>query len=279
MRSPLFPPLGSHPAVKLAGRLSFVALLVGVSACSNFGRSPVFTGSTNQRDIILGQEQAQGYGTTPLGNTYVGAAPGGVQGADLPPPGASAYAPQEIQQQPYSSGPRPQPYTPPQASAQPAASHMQRGAPPTTLNQEAAALQHRTGQSAGGSGPAMHVVQPGDTAWNISQRYGITVDQLAAANGGSTTVRLGSRIVIPGASGRPVQVASLDPRAGVQQPAPQAAPRVPEAAVQPQHSSPLAQAQQQISRWRWPRRPAMPALWPPPPRSPPRPRGPASAGR
>ena len=36
----------------------------------------------------------------------------------------------------------------------------------------------RAPQSAG-----THLVQTGDTAWNISRRYGITVDQLAAANG------------------------------------------------------------------------------------------------
>ena len=57
-----------------------------------------------------------------------------------------------------------------------------------------------------------HLVQSGDTAWNISHRYGVSVDQLAAANGGSTNVKLGQRIVIPGGSGP--QLAAPQPRAG-----------------------------------------------------------------
>ncbi len=86
---------------------------------------------------------------------------------------------------------------------------MQRGAPPTTLNAEAARIERRKPRGAA----TTHLVQPGDTAWNISQRYGITVSQLAAANGGSTTVRLGQRVVIPGSwrGQRGVQLASLNP--------------------------------------------------------------------
>ena len=58
-----------------------------------------------------------------------------------------------------------------------------------------------------------HLVQSGDTAWNIAHRYGISVDELAAANGGSTTVKLGQRLVIPGGQApQGVQVASLNPQ-------------------------------------------------------------------
>jgi murein DD-endopeptidase MepM/ murein hydrolase activator NlpD len=94
----------------------------------------------------------------------------------------------------------------------------------------------------------MHTVQSGDTAWNISRRYGISVDQLAAANGGLTTVKLGARIVIPGASAPQsgVQLASLDPQAGATSPIPVAAPPVPPAvARQSSAFSPLAEAQAQ----------------------------------
>jgi murein DD-endopeptidase MepM/ murein hydrolase activator NlpD len=229
--------------ITLAGHLGLAALLVGVGACSNFGRSPVFTGSTNQQQIITGQP------ATPLGNAYVGVQPSGVQTADLPPPTGSAGAPA------YASEQSPRPYTPPSAAyaatgnptalASAQTQPRQLGAPPTTLGEQAARIQpaHQAG--------AVHIVQPGDTAWNISQRYGISVDQLAAANGGTTTVKLGSRIAIPGA-GAPagVQLASFDPQASPVQADPAAAPAVPRAAaVQSPTATPLAEARshQQIA--------------------------------
>jgi murein DD-endopeptidase MepM/ murein hydrolase activator NlpD len=190
---------------RLTGNLALGALLAGIGACSNFDslRSPVFTGSTNQQQIIAGT------GQTPLGGTYVGGSmPSGVSGADLPPPpGATS---------PTAYAAAPQPYTPPQggaATGEPvqlaSADSVQRGAPPTTLNAQAG---HMRAAGAPSGASATHLVQSGDTAWNISQRYGITVEELAAANGGSTTVRIGQRIVIPGVDGpHPgVQVASAD---------------------------------------------------------------------
>ena len=84
-------------------------------------------------------------------------------------------------------------------------------------------------------------MQSGDTAWNISQRYGVSVDQLIAANGGSPTVRLGQKIVIPGGSAQRaphVQLASLNPQA-VPLPAEAAPmPAVPLAAAVPAATPP-----------------------------------------
>ena len=37
--------------------------------------------------------------------------------------------------------------------------------------------------------------------WNVSQRYGVSVDQVIAANGGSSTIKLGQKLTIPGANG------------------------------------------------------------------------------
>ena len=92
---------------RLTGSLTLGALLAGLGACSNFDslRSPVFTGSTNQQQIIAGT------GQTPLGGTYVGTgSAAGVYGGDLPPPpGAPA---------PTAYAAAPQPYTPPLAAEQ-----------------------------------------------------------------------------------------------------------------------------------------------------------------
>jgi murein DD-endopeptidase MepM/ murein hydrolase activator NlpD len=192
---------------RLCGQLSLLALLAGLGGgCSSMFSidEPAFTGSTaNQQSIISGQAGSPGYPAGPSS---------GVQVSDLPPPAgapASAYA-----------APDPARYTPPtpagQAAAGPTLATM--GAP-TTLGQQAASI---------GGSSGTHVVQAGDTAWNISQRYGIGIDQLAAANGGSTTVRLGQTLRIPGGGGAQpqVQVASVDPQS---LPAPAAAP----AAAQP----------------------------------------------
>jgi murein DD-endopeptidase MepM/ murein hydrolase activator NlpD len=236
----------SPNVIRLTGRLGLVALLAGLGACSNIGlRSPIYTGSTNQQEVITGQQ------ASPLGNPYVqptAATAGGVQGgSNLPPPAGATPAPAYTAQQPVTS-PSPQPYTPPaaaptQTASAPAAP--QRGAPPTTLNAQAARVQNTSASQ----GSTLHTVQSGDTAWNISRRYGITVDQLAAANGGSTTVKLGTQIVIPGPNQQPnVQVASLDPQS-VPAPTPTAAPAVSQDAAA-NSATPLAEArarQQQVA--------------------------------
>jgi murein DD-endopeptidase MepM/ murein hydrolase activator NlpD len=223
----------------LTGKLALGAMLVGLGACSNFDmlRSPVFTGSTNQEQIITGS------GQTPLGGTYVGGATptASVQGGDLPPPPdgtAPAYAN------------APQAYTPPSSYAADndpvpvvqlaSADSRQQGAPPTTLDQQAKHVRPATNNSGG-----THLVQSGDTAWNIAHRYGISVNELAAANGGSTTVKLGTRIVIPGGNApQGVQVASLNPQE-VAPPQPAAPVSEVPAAAATTPPAPLAAAQQQ----------------------------------
>jgi murein DD-endopeptidase MepM/ murein hydrolase activator NlpD len=144
--------------------------------------------------------------------------------------------------------PAPQAYTPPQpydASGLPtplgqiaSSDPQQLGTPPTTLNEQAARID-------GGAGAVTHVVQSGDTAWNISQRYGVSVDRLIAANGGSTTVRIGQRIVIPGASASPanVQLASVDPQS-IPAPAPAAPVTTAPAAAAAPPAAPAPQEQQ-----------------------------------
>ncbi len=242
--------LPAHKSIPL--RISLVALLVGLGACSNIDalRAPVFTGSTNNQQQILSGT------TSPLGNAYIGPQTAGIQGADLPPPQGASQYPQYAAAPAYAPSAYapaqspPQPYTPPGgytanaaptpvaqlASAEPGT--IQRGAPPTTLNEEAARIESRKPHGAA----TTHLVQPGDTAWNISQRYGISVSELAAANGGSTTVRLGQRIVIPASSGeRGVQLASLNPTE-IPRPAPPAPMvEVPVAATQAPRPAPTEQ--------------------------------------
>ena len=64
-----------------------------------------------------------------------------------------------------------------------------------------------------------HKVEQGDTAYSISRRYGITTDELAKANGlaDATQVQLGQELIIPGNGEQkaPVQVASIDRKAGI----------------------------------------------------------------
>ena len=203
--------------IRITGQLSLLALAAGLSAgCSSFLpiREPIFTGSTaNQQQIISGQDAS----STPAGYGQYAAAPsGGVQGADLPPPAgatSSAYAALPAAPQAYAPPAPPPPVVQAPAPTAPTAPPLQLGAPPASLNEQAA----RIAPPAGSGG--VHVVQSGDTAWNISQRYGISVDQLVAANGGSSTVKLGQKIAIPGGAAKApapaaaVQLAALDRRA------------------------------------------------------------------
>lgn len=67
------------------------------------------------------------------------------------------------------------------------------------------------GQQAAGTAAAVHTVAAGETAWSVARRYGITVQDLARANGlpETMTVRAGQRLAIPatGAVGRAVVAA------------------------------------------------------------------------
>jgi murein DD-endopeptidase MepM/ murein hydrolase activator NlpD len=235
----------SSKAAALCGRLGLLALVAALGACSNFNglRSPLFTGSTGSQQPAA---------------TQVAYAPtGGVQSADLAPPVGAAGAPAYASAQAPAYAAAPQPYTPPaayaanglpkpvgQLAAAPQAGPAEIGSPPTTLGQQAARIE-------GTRGGATHTVQAGDTAWNISQRYGVSVDELVAANGGSPTVKLGQKVVIPGGAGEPkVQLASLNPQAAPL-PAPAAPmPAVPAAAaVSPQAPAMAGQApaEQQVA--------------------------------
>jgi murein DD-endopeptidase MepM/ murein hydrolase activator NlpD len=233
MRTAIPFPFEKSRRIRLGTQLGLVALFAGMTAaCSGIPfREPMFTGSTaNQRQIISGQ---------PAPAPAAGVQVASVQANDLPPPPgapASTYA---------AAPPPPAPYTPPPAQAAPgmptplgqvatapAPALQTMGAPSTTLNQQAASV---------GGGSGSHVVQPGDTMWNISQRYHIPVEQLMAANGGTTNIRIGQTLTVPGAGGMAapqptsVQVASLDPAAAAAAAAPAitsppAAPQVAPAA-------------------------------------------------
>jgi membrane-bound lytic murein transglycosylase D len=50
--------------------------------------------------------------------------------------------------------------------------------------------------------PKVHVVKSGDTLWGVSRQYGVSINELAAANGLSSKagLSLGARLEIPGAS-------------------------------------------------------------------------------
>lgn len=57
--------------------------------------------------------------------------------------------------------------------------------------------------AAGRRGGVIHVVQSGETLWRISQRYGVSVDEIMRANQirDVTQVKVGSRLWIPSAKG------------------------------------------------------------------------------
>ena len=49
----------------------------------------------------------------------------------------------------------------------------------------------------------VYVVQEGDTLWSIAQRFGVSVDDLANANGiqNASLLKAGDKLVIPGLQG------------------------------------------------------------------------------
>ena len=152
--------------------------------------------------------------------------------------------------QPYTAPSAPSPYTPPKpysgaglptpvgqvASAAPRGNSApgqtlrQMGSAPTPLNQQA----ERMDRGRGGSGGS-YTVQSGDTMYSISRRYNVSVDQMMAANGGSSTVRIGESLRIPGGERQPearIERASVDPRS-VPEPAPAVATSAPPAGLPP----------------------------------------------
>ncbi len=62
------------------------------------------------------------------------------------------------------------------------------------------------------TGPAVHTVRAGDTLWGIARLYGVSVPELAAANGIQTQTRLalGTRLTVPASSGTYTRVAAAE---------------------------------------------------------------------
>lgn len=62
------------------------------------------------------------------------------------------------------------------------------------------------------AGSSSYVVQPGDTLFGIAQRYGISTEQLAAANGiaDPNLIQVGTVLVLPGSQPAPAPVAVVD---------------------------------------------------------------------
>lgn len=222
MRTMLPLPSMTSRTLKLSGQLSLVALLAGLGAgCTGTSplSGPVFTGSTaNQQAILSG---GGGGAASPAGMSAGGYQTAGVQSNDLPPPpgASSASAPQAyVPPKPYAAAGLPTPVgqvAPGQSASSPGKTLVQLGAAPTTLNQQAASIGGGRAAGPGGS----HTVQSGDTMYSIARRYDVSVNELMAANGGSSVARLGQKVVIPGGGQAPqaqpqpqVQLASVNPQ-------------------------------------------------------------------
>lgn len=81
------------------------------------------------------------------------------------------------------------------------------GAPPTTLNEQA-------GFGTGAKGRGTHVVAAGETLWSISQRYGVSPQDVITLNNlpPQGTVKLGETLRLPGGAAAQTKVAALTPQ-------------------------------------------------------------------
>jgi murein DD-endopeptidase MepM/ murein hydrolase activator NlpD len=228
MRFPTSKSLSPADARTLARNIGLVVLAsVAVAGCSSarFGE-PVFTGSTNNQKQILSQS-GSGSGSS-YGNPGAQSFTSNVQRSQLPPPSGgsggyaqSTYSPAPAYSQPQYTAPQPASYPAAPKPSPPPTPYAATGMP-TPLGRVTAPAQAPqqqaytapqaapAAQSNGGPG-GTYVVQSGDTLWGIAHRHGVSTDDLAAANGGSTIVKLGTRINIPGGAPAQVQVASIDP--------------------------------------------------------------------
>lgn len=264
---------------RLGATALMAGLAAGCSANAVRLSEPIFTGSTpNQQQIISGQATAYSppnYGAPSVGPVYSTAdaasgSGGAISRQDLPAPSTAATQPTAVAAAPAAAA-EPKPYTPPKpyaasglpppigqvqqtaalgsagqtpaadGAAAPAQLPTPRGAPPTTLAQQAQSLNRQTAAPAGS-----YTVQSGDSLWSVASRHGVTSEALAAANGlTGTSLRVGQTLVIPSAATAPAatQVASLDPQSmPVTDAVGAAAPQVPaQAQAQPQATQPAAE--------------------------------------
>src|SRR5262245_17334247 len=216
MRIQLSVPFLTARMIKLSGQASVLALVAGLGGCSsmfNFDE-PQFTGSTaNQREIVSGEAAAPAGPSAPVQQADLAPPTGAASPVYAQPPAAVAPKPY-VPPKPYAAHGMPTPVgevariPAPAPTAQAAPTLQTMGAPPTTLDAQAGIAPAPS--ASGGT----HVVQAGDTAYNISRRYGVPVNAFIAANGGTATIKLGQTVVIPGGgSAQPaVQLANVDPR-------------------------------------------------------------------
>ncbi|MCO6402629.1 peptidoglycan DD-metalloendopeptidase family protein [Aurantimonas endophytica] len=146
--------------------------------------------------------------------------------------GASAATP-SVQSQTLPPPPAPNYGTPPSSSmaAAPASANdvPTRGAPPSTLQAQAAQISTPQRRPSGDQRPASSggsvTVSSGDTLAAIARRTGTSVAALKQANGLSgDSIRIGQSLTVPGAGATPTQVASAQPAASTVQTPPEAKP-------------------------------------------------------
>src|SRR5574341_239826 len=73
-----------------------------------------------------------------------------------------------------------------------------------------APVQNAQTSATGGPG-SVHVVQPGETLFRISQQHGVTVDELVAANGllSASQIYAGQQLIVPGPGAEPAALPQL----------------------------------------------------------------------
>jgi len=120
------------------------------------------------------------------------------------------------------------------------------GTMPANGGTPVAAAQQPVQQTAPAPVSGVHVVQMGETVYSISRRYGLTPNQLAAANNMASIelIQVGQQLIIPGggtAAIQPVSVAQPPAPQPVQQPANVAAQQPQQVAALPQTNNPVTQ--------------------------------------
>ncbi|HET9902431.1 MAG TPA: M23 family metallopeptidase [Xanthobacteraceae bacterium] len=216
----------SSPA-RMTSRLAAIAVVsAGIAGCSGdvsrFGDNP-FTGtiSSNVPPAAVGQSYAATSSYSPAPAANYGAAtaaprPGNIQSQPLPPMQAA-------------SAPLPAPSHP---------VHQAAVTPTPAVRGTAASGQPHASST-------VHVVGSGETLYGVARKYGKSRFEIARANGldPNASIRIGQRLVIPGAAQARVRTASLTPTAPVHVPQPPVAPQAkPAAAAKPPAPAPKVAA-------------------------------------